>query len=169
MLLSIGVFLIVTGIAVGFGWALSAIPTNRAKKALEKRLRKVGSLASITQEGEAASVVRQDEQGPLGAKAVEKLIGKTGAGISLTRLIEQRQVPVGALVHAVVGVEECAQRRAVGKRVAHRVGVANVFGEARGGGGIVAARPRGGETVEKGGERSASHGAARTKGPMSGL
>ena len=92
MLLSIGVFLIVTGIAVGFGWALSAIPTNRAKKALEKRLREVGSLASITQEGEAASVVRQDEQGPLGAKAVEKLIGNTGAGMSLTRLIEQSGV-----------------------------------------------------------------------------
>ena len=91
MLLAIGVFLVVTGIAVGFGWALSAIPNNRAAKALEKRLKEVGSIA-ITQEGESASVVRADDQGPLGAKAVEKLIGKTGAGMSLTRLIEQSGV-----------------------------------------------------------------------------
>jgi tight adherence protein B len=89
MLLAIGVFLVVTGIAMGLGWALSAIPGNMAKRRLEKRLREVGSL-SIMQDGETASVVRQDEQGPL--PGVEKLLGKTGAGLSLARLIEQSGV-----------------------------------------------------------------------------
>ena len=52
MLLAIGVFLVVTGIAMGLGWALSAIPGNMAKRRLEKRLREVGSL-SIMQDGES--------------------------------------------------------------------------------------------------------------------
>ena len=89
MLLAVGVFLIVTGIAVGVGWAISGIPGNMAQKRLEKRLREVGSM-SITTEGETASVVRQDEQGPL--PGVQKLIGKTGAGSSLTKLIDQSGV-----------------------------------------------------------------------------
>jgi tight adherence protein B len=86
MLIAVGVFLVVTGIAMGVGWALSAIPGNRAQKRLEKRLREVGSLSS-TPEGETASVVRQDEQGPL--PAMQKLLGKTGAGTSLAKLIDQ--------------------------------------------------------------------------------
>ena len=89
MLLAIGVFLIVTGIAMGVGWALSSIPGNLAQRRLAKRLREVGSL-SITTTGEPTSVVRADEQGPL--PGVQKLLGKTGAGISLTRLIEQSGV-----------------------------------------------------------------------------
>jgi len=89
MLLAIGVFLIVTGIAVGVGWAISGIPGNLAQKRLEKRLREVGSM-SITTEGEAASVVRQEEKGPL--PGVEKLFGKTGAGMGLSKLIEQSGV-----------------------------------------------------------------------------
>jgi len=98
MLLAIGVFLIVTGIAMGLGWAISAIPGNLAKKRLEKRLREVGSV-SITPTGESTSVVRQDEQGPL--PGVQKLLGKTGAGLGLSRLIEQsgvRATPGGILV-----------------------------------------------------------------------
>ena len=90
MLLAIGVFLVVTGIAMGVGWALSAIPGNRAQKQLAKRLREVGSLSITTPAGEAASVVRQDEQGPL--PGVQKLLGKTGAGTSLGKLIEQSGV-----------------------------------------------------------------------------
>jgi len=89
MLLAIGVFLIVTGIAMGVGWAISAIPGNLAQKRLEKRLREVGSVSSTTT-GETASVVRQDEQGPL--PAVQKLLGKTGAGAGLSRLIDQSGV-----------------------------------------------------------------------------
>ena len=38
MTLVIGVFLIVTGIAMGVGWVISGIPANMAKKRLEKRL-----------------------------------------------------------------------------------------------------------------------------------
>ena len=89
MLLAIGVFLIVTGIAMGVGWVISAIPGNLAQKRLEKRLREVGSVSSTTT-GETASVVRQDEQGPL--PAVQKLLGKTGAGAGLSRLIDQSGV-----------------------------------------------------------------------------
>ena len=90
MLLAVGVFLVVTGIAMGLGWVLSAIPGNREKKRLEKRLKEVGSLTNIAPTGEAASVLRQEDQGPL--PAMEKLLGKTGAGVGLTRLIEQSGV-----------------------------------------------------------------------------
>src|SRR5688500_11204907 len=90
MLLAIGVFLIVTGIAMGIGWAISAIPGNRAQKRLEKRLREVGSGVITAPEGETTSVVRQDDQGPL--PGVQKLLGKTGAGGSLTKLIDQSGV-----------------------------------------------------------------------------
>jgi tight adherence protein B len=89
MLLAIAVFLIVTGIAMGVGWAISAIPGNLAQKRLAKRLREVGSI-STSVAGEAASVVRQDEVGPL--PAIQKLLGKTGAGVSLSKLIEQSGV-----------------------------------------------------------------------------
>jgi tight adherence protein B len=98
MLLTIGVFLIVTGIAMGVGWVISAIPGNLAQKRLEKRLREVGSVSSTTT-GETASVVRQDEQGPL--PGIQKLLGKTGAGVGLSRLIEQsgvRATPGGILL-----------------------------------------------------------------------
>ena len=89
MLLAIGVFLVVTGIAMGLGWAISGIPGNLAQKRLAKRLQEVGSLSTTT-EGETASVVRQDEQGPL--PGVQKLLGKTGAGAGLSKLIDQSGV-----------------------------------------------------------------------------
>ena len=89
MVLAIGVFLVVTGIAMGLGWAISGIPGNMAQKRLAKRLKEVGSLSTTT-EGEAASVVRQNEQGPL--PGVQKLLGKTGAGVGLSRLIDQSGV-----------------------------------------------------------------------------
>ncbi len=90
MVLAIGVFLVVTGIAMGLGWVLSGIPENMAKKRLEKRLREVGS-PSVTPEGEVvSSVVRQEEQGPL--PGVQKLLGKTGAGMGLAKLIDQSGV-----------------------------------------------------------------------------
>ena len=89
MLLAIGVFLVVTGIAMGLGWAISGIPGNLAQKRLAKRLKEVGSM-STSSEGETASVVRQDEQGPL--PGVQKLLGKTGAGMGLSKLIDQSGV-----------------------------------------------------------------------------
>ena len=89
MVLAIGVFLVVTGIAMGVGWAISGIPANMAQKRLAKRLKEVGS-QSTTTEGETASVVRQDDQGPL--PGIQKLLGKTGAGAGLSRLIEQSGV-----------------------------------------------------------------------------
>ena len=111
MLIAIGVFLVVTGIAMGIGWVISGIPGNRAAKQLAQRLKEVGSLTTTT-EGEAASVVRQDESGPL--PGVEKLLGKTGAGMSLSRLIEQSgvkattggilMVSAGLAVLGVIGV-----------------------------------------------------------------
>src|SRR5262245_66459573 len=89
MVLVFGVFLIVTGIAMGVGWVISGIPGNRAQKRLERRLKEVGSV-SIAPTGEAASVVRQDEQGPL--QGMQKLLSKTGAGAGLSRLIDQSGV-----------------------------------------------------------------------------
>jgi tight adherence protein B len=89
MVLAIAVFLIVTGIAMGVGWAISAIPGNMAQKRLAKRLREVGS-TTIGAAGESASVLRQDDIGPL--PAIQKLLGKTGAGVSLAKLIEQSGV-----------------------------------------------------------------------------
>jgi tight adherence protein B len=98
MVLAIGVFLVVTGIAMGIGWAISGIPANMAQKRLAKRLKEVGSL-SVTPEGETASVVRQNEQGPL--PGVQKLLGKTGAAAGLSKLIDQsgvRATPGGILL-----------------------------------------------------------------------
>src|SRR5687768_14640862 len=89
MLIAIGVFLLVTGAAMGVGWVISGIPGNRKAKQLAKRLQEVGSITT-TSDGEATSVVRQDESGPL--PGVEKLLGKTGAGMNLSRLIEQSGV-----------------------------------------------------------------------------
>ena len=89
MLIAIGVFLVVTGIAMGIGWVISGIPGNRAAKQLADRLREVGSITKTT-EGETASVVRPEDSGPL--PGVEKLLEKTGAGMSLSRLIEQSGV-----------------------------------------------------------------------------
>jgi tight adherence protein B len=89
MLIAIGVFLLVTGIAMGVGWVISGIPGNRKAKQLAKRLQEVGSVTTTT-EGEATSVVRQGDSGPL--PGVEKLLEKTGAGLSLSRLIEQSGV-----------------------------------------------------------------------------
>ena len=72
MVLASAVFLIVTGIAMGVGWVISAIPGNMAQKKLAKRLREVGSISNSAA-GEAASVLRQDEVGPL--PAIQKLLG----------------------------------------------------------------------------------------------
>jgi tight adherence protein B len=105
MLLAIGVFFIVTGIAMGVGWALSSIPGNMAQKRLAKRLQEVGSL-SITTTGEPTSVVRTEDQGPL--PAMQKLLGRTGAGMSLGRVIEQSGVKATAsgvlVVSAALGI-----------------------------------------------------------------
>jgi hypothetical protein len=83
------VFLVVTGIAMGVGWAISGIPANMAQKRLAKRLKEVGSL-STTPEGETASVVRRTSR--VRCPGVQKLLGKTGAGTGLSRLIEQSGV-----------------------------------------------------------------------------
>ena len=89
MVLALGVFLVVTGIAMGLGWALSGIPGRLAQKRLAQRLKEVGSITNVTSESEA-DLVRREDAGPL--PAVHRLLGKTGAGISLTRLIEQSGV-----------------------------------------------------------------------------
>jgi tight adherence protein B len=96
MAIAIGVFLLVTGIAMGLGWALSSIPGNLAQRRLAKRLREVGSMAPAA-EGEPATVIRQEENGPM--PTVQKFLGKS-AGSTLGRLIEQsgvRATPGGIL------------------------------------------------------------------------
>ena len=97
MVLAIGVFLVVTGIAMGLGWAVSSIPGNRAQRRLAKRLKEVGSITPAAEGDTAAVLVRQEDAGPL--PGVQKLLGKT-AGSSLGRLIEQsgvRATPGGIL------------------------------------------------------------------------
>ena len=88
MLLAIGVFLVVTGVAMGVGWALSSIPGRMAERRLAQRLKEVGTTAVP---GDIQpDLVRRDDAGPL--PGVHRLIGKTGAGISLNKLIEQSGV-----------------------------------------------------------------------------
>ena len=102
MILVIGVFLVATGIAMGIGWAVSSIPGNMAQRRLAKRLKEVGSMAPVV-EGEAATVVRQEDAGPL--PAVQRLLGKT-AGSSLERLIEQSGVraTTGGIISVSIGL-----------------------------------------------------------------
>jgi tight adherence protein B len=87
MLLSLIVFLFVTGLIVGAYFA--AFPATDTQ--LERRLREVATPSPTAPEGDSDStVVKRAAEGPL--PALDRLVAQSGAGSSLARLIEQSGV-----------------------------------------------------------------------------
>ena len=82
--LALLVFVVVTGGIIGAYLAVSHLPGAMASRRLAERLRDVGPAPT---EGEGASVVRGNDQGPV--PVVDKLIERAGASSSLSKLIEQ--------------------------------------------------------------------------------
>jgi tight adherence protein B len=95
MLAALMVFVVVTGLCLGGYFLVAALPRMMAARRMEQRLREV---AVPEAPGSEAALVTEQPQGPL--PMVGRLIGATGAGSSLERLIEQSGVRtnVGAVV-----------------------------------------------------------------------
>ena len=83
MVAALIVFVLVVAAVLGGYVAISRIPDARARRRLEQRLREVGK----TGDGAEGSLLAKQAEGPL--PAVDRVIGGTVAGSSLTRLIEQ--------------------------------------------------------------------------------
>lgn len=98
MLMAFGVFVAVTAVMVGLFLAASLVPGALAQRRLAQRLRDVGSTSPELE----AALVRQEEQGPL--PAMQRLLGRTGAGLSLAKLIEQSGVRTTTSTFIIVSV-----------------------------------------------------------------
>ncbi len=85
MLIALVVFFLGAGLVVGAYVAITALPGELAKRRLDRRLHDVATPAG-TEETDATILKRSDE-GPL--PALDRLVAKTVAGVSLARLIEQ--------------------------------------------------------------------------------
>ncbi len=86
MLAALLVFVLVAGVIVGGYVAVPRIPGMLARRRLERRLQEVGP----AEEASEGSIVNSQVTGPL--PAVDRLIGRTGAGSRMGRLIEQAAV-----------------------------------------------------------------------------
>jgi tight adherence protein B len=80
------VFVVVSGAVAGVYFAIAELPGVLAKRRMERRLREVGPTAD---DGDG-TVLRQEQAGAL--PAMERLIGRTGAGPRLAALIDQSGV-----------------------------------------------------------------------------
>jgi tight adherence protein B len=85
MIAAFFVFLLVTGAIVGGYVAATRLPERMAEHRLRKRLADLS--AGPGGEFEDAKLVMRPEMGPL--PAIERLLARTAAGLSLSRLIEQ--------------------------------------------------------------------------------
>ena len=86
MLVALLVFVLVAGVIVGGYVVVPRIPGMLARRRLERRLQEVGPAEEASEE----SIVNRQVKGPL--PVVDRLIGRTGAGSRLARLIEQAGV-----------------------------------------------------------------------------
>jgi tight adherence protein B len=80
------VFVVVSCTVAGVYFAVTELPRVLAKRRMEKRLREVGPTADDSD----GTVLRQEQAGAL--PAMERLIGRTGAGPRLAALIDQSGV-----------------------------------------------------------------------------
>lgn len=103
MLAAIIVFFVASGTVVGAFAGWDRLSSAMARRRLEVRLRDVGQATEV----EEASVIKQRKDGTL--PAVERMIGRTTAGVSLSKLIEQSgtattpsAIVVSSLVSALV-------------------------------------------------------------------
>ena len=85
MLIALFVFLLGAGLVVGGYYAISAIPGELAKRRLDRRLQDVAM--PLGKEEADATILKRSAEGPL--PALDRAMAKTGAGLSLARLIEQ--------------------------------------------------------------------------------
>lgn len=94
MLAALLVFVLVAGVIVGGYAAVPRIPGMLARRRLDRRLQEVGPADEASEE----SIIKRQVTGPL--PAVDRLIGRTGAGSRVARLIEQAGVSTtpGAIV-----------------------------------------------------------------------
>jgi tight adherence protein B len=105
MLLAVLVFFVVTAVVMAAYFAVAHLPATIASRRLAQRLKDVGSAPP---DPDGASVVRQDEDGPL--PVVDRLIAQAGAATWLTTLIEQSGVRMtpGVFVMLSVGAAAAA-------------------------------------------------------------
>jgi len=85
MLIALVVFLLGAGLVVGGYYLIAAIPGELAKRRLDRRLQDVAMPAD--HETADATILKRAAAGPL--PALDRMMEKTVAGVSLARLIEQ--------------------------------------------------------------------------------
>ncbi len=103
MLLPLLVFLFVTGSVLGVYFAMTHMPGMLAARQLDRRLREVSDDVASGDPDSEDSVLKRAAGGPL--PGVDRLIARTGAGLSLTRLIEQsgvRTTPSAIVLSSVI-------------------------------------------------------------------
>jgi len=100
MLLSLVVFVLVTGGIIGAYLAWTILPGLKAKRQLEERLRDAEHHS--TEAEKQSTVLRQEAAGPL--PSIDRLIARTGAGTGLSKLIEQTGMRITPGTFAVLTV-----------------------------------------------------------------
>jgi tight adherence protein B len=98
------VFVVVAGTIIGGYYAVTILPEKFAARALDRRLRDVGSDGEAPSEGVSETVVKRALEGPL--PGVDRLVAGTRGGISLQSLIDQsgvRITPSAVVLISVMG------------------------------------------------------------------
>ena len=98
------VFVVVAGTIIGGYYAVTILPEKFAARALDRRLRDVGSDGELPSEGVGETVVKRALEGPL--PGVDRLVAGTRGGISLQSLIDQsgvRITPSAVVLISVMG------------------------------------------------------------------
>jgi len=98
------VFVVVAGTIIGGYYAVTILPEKFAARALDRRLRDVGSDGESPSEGVGETVVKRALEGPL--PGVDRLVAGTRGGVSLQSLIDQsgvRITPSAVVLISVMG------------------------------------------------------------------
>ena len=98
------VFIVVAGTIIGGYYAVTILPEKFAARALDRRLRDVGSDGESPSEGVGETVVKRALEGPL--PGVDRLVAGTRGGVSLQSLIDQsgvRITPSAVVLISVMG------------------------------------------------------------------
>jgi tight adherence protein B len=85
MLIALFVFVLGAGLVVGGYYAIAALPGELAKRRLDRRLQDVSM--PVSHDPADATILKRSAEGPL--PALDRVLEKTMAGVSLARLIEQ--------------------------------------------------------------------------------
>ncbi len=100
MLIALLVFLLGSGLVVGGYFAVAALPGELAKRRLDRRLQDVAM--PMGEDKSDATILKSSVEGPL--PALDRLLAKSVAGVSLARLIEQagsRTTPSAVVVMSI--------------------------------------------------------------------